>query len=416
MKNNRVKVEIITIGDEILIGQIVDTNSAWMAVELNKAGFEIAQITSIHDDEAQIIESLQSALDRADVVLFTGGIGPTKDDITKQTLCKFFGTKLVFDESVYKNIEQLFAHRNNVMNELTKAQAMVPESATVIQNKVGTAPITWFEKGGKIAVSMPGVPYEMKEAMSTDILPRLQEHFDTPVILHKTLLVYGYPESALAIKIADWEDALPENIHLAYLPNYGVIRLRLSGTSDNISMLSSQIDEEVQKVKKILGEAIISEEDVSIEQWLADLLLEKGKTIATAESCTGGNIAHMITAVSGSSRYFKGSVVAYSNEIKENVLQVSAPDIAEQGAVSQTVVEQMADGVRKLMNTDIAIATSGIMGPDGGTDDKPVGTVWIAVSSAEKIISRKYSFGYKREQNIERTSQAALLMVKEVLI
>lgn len=412
----QVKVEIITIGDEILIGQVVDTNSAWMATELNKIGMEIVQIVSIHDQAENITASLSAAMARADVVLITGGIGPTKDDITKQTLARFFDTKLIFSEQVYRNIEELFTHRQGVMNELTRAQAMVPEAAAVIQNRVGTAPITWFEKDGKVVVSMPGVPYEMKEAMSTEILPRLCKHFQVPFILHKTLLVYGYPESALAIKIADWENSLPAYLHLAYLPNYGVIRLRISGSLQDQAELEKSIDVKVKQLKEILGNAIISEKDITVEELIGEILLAANKTLSTAESCTGGNIAHLITSVAGSSRYFKGSVVSYSNEVKAEVLHVNAGNIEKYGAVSKAVVEQMATGVRLLTGTDIAVATSGIMGPDGGTAEKPVGTVWIAVCTAEQMLSREYKFQYKREQNIERASQAAMLMVREILL
>lgn len=416
MTKNRVNVEIITIGDEILIGQIVDTNSAWMAVELNNAGFELAQITSVHDDADHIVESLQMALKRADVVLFTGGIGPTNDDITKQTLAKFFDTKLVFDKSVLRNIEQLFSTRPNlVINELTHAQAMVPEKCTVIQNLVGTAPITWFEKDGKVVVSMPGVPYEMKHAMSMEILPRLQERFKTPTILHKTVQVYGYGESALALKIADWENALPENVSLAYLPNYGVVKLRLSGVSEDMLALEFSLNQQIDKLSGILGEAIVAYEDIAIENLIGNLLKSKGLMVATAESCTGGNIAHRFTTIPGSSDFFKGSVVAYSNEVKTNVLQVLSEDLERYGAVSQNVVEQMAVGVRKLFKSDVAIATSGIAGPAGGTVEKPVGTVWIAVCSGDGIISKEYRFGALREQNIQRATQAALLLLKEII-
>jgi len=416
MDTNRVKVEIITIGDEILIGQIVDTNSAWMATELNKCGFELAQITSIHDDERHIIESLDLALNRADVVLFTGGIGPTNDDITKQTLTKYFDTELIFDESVLHNIERIFANRPTlVLNDLTRAQAMVPEKCTVIQNTVGTAPVTWFEKDRKVIVSMPGVPYEMKQAMSAEIIPRLQRYFKTPVLIHKTLQVYGYSESALALKIADWENELPEYISLAYLPNSGVIKLRLSGLLDDVLALQFSINQQVDKLSQQLGNAIVAYEDISIPNLVGNLLKSKGLMVATAESCTGGNIAHQFTLIPGSSDFFKGSVVAYSNEIKTSVLQVSATDLEKEGAVSQSVVEQMADGVRKLLKSDVSIATSGIAGPTGGTVEKPVGTVWIAVSSVEKTISREFRFGSLREQNILRATQAALLMLKEII-
>jgi len=416
MTKDRVKVEIITIGDEILIGQIVDTNSAWMATELNKCGFELAQITSVHDDTNHIVESLQMALKRADVVLFTGGIGPTKDDITKQTLTKFFNTKLVFDQSVIQNIEQLFSTRPNfVLNELTRLQAMVPEDCTVIQNVVGTAPLTWFERDGKVVVSMPGVPYEMKNAMSTEIIPRLQKHFKTPVLLHKNVQVYGYGESSLALLIADWENELPEFISLAYLPNSGIVKLRLSGLLDDLLALEFAMNQQIDKLKNILGSAIIAFEDIPIEKLIGNILISKGLMVATAESCTGGNIAHKFTLIPGSSEYFKGSVVAYSNEVKVNVLGVSVDDLEVHGAVSQKVVEQMADGVRKLLKADVSIATSGIAGPTGGTTEKPVGTIWISVSSAEKTVSREFRFGSLREQNIIRSTQAALVMLKEII-
>ena len=320
-----INVEIITIGDEILIGQIVDTNSAWMGVELNKAGFRIAQITSVHDDANHIVNALNNALGRADVVLFTGGIGPTKDDITKYTLTEYFDTKLVFDENVLLNIEELLKNRQRAMNELTRSQAMVPESCTVIQNPVGTAPITWFDKNEKVVISMPGVPYEMKTAMTNEIIPRLKARFKTPAIVHRNVLVTGYPESALAIKIADWENALPADIHLAYLPNYSIVKLRLSGISDNELSMEFSINQQIAGLKDILGEAIVYEEDLPLEKIIGLKLGESNETIATAESCTGGNIAHKITSVQGSSAYFKGSVVAYSNEIKSRIIRQYYP-------------------------------------------------------------------------------------------
>ncbi len=416
MVANRVKIEIITIGDEILIGQIVDTNSAWMATELNKSGFELAQITSVHDDANHIIESLEQALKRAEVVLFTGGIGPTKDDITKQTLCKYFDTKLIFDESVIRNIEELFSTRPGfTINELTRAQAMVPENCTLIQNVVGTAPVTWFEKDEKVVVSMPGVPYEMKNVMSTEIIPRLQKQFKTPVLLHKTIQVYGYGESALAIMIADWENELPDFISLAYLPNSRIVKLRLSGLLDDALTLEFAMNQQIDKLTQILGNAIVAFEDISIEKLIGNLLKSKGLMVATAESCTGGNIAHQFTLIPGSSEFFKGSVVAYSNEVKTNVLQVSTEDLEKYGAVSQAVVEKMAIGVRRLLKADVSIATSGIAGPTGGTIEKPVGTVWISVSSETVTLSREFRFGSLREQNIIRSTQAALLMLKEII-
>jgi len=410
-----VNVEIITIGDEILIGQIVDTNSAWMAKELNIAGFELAQITSVHDDAQHIIDTLELALKRADIVLFTGGIGPTKDDITKQTLCKYFDTKLIFNESVFQNIERLFVNRPNAMNELNRLQAMVPENCMVIQNAVGTAPITWFEKNGKVIISMPGVPYEMKNAMNLEIIPRLQKQFETPVLLHKTVQVYGFPESALALKIADWENELPFNIKLAYLPNSGIVKLRLSGLSDNALELEIAITQQLELLSDILGNAIVAYEDIPLEQVIGKLLLAKGIMLATAESCTGGNIAHLLTTIPGSSEFFKGSVVAYSNQIKENLLGVNHEDIENEGAVSKIVAEQMAMGARKLLKSDVAIATTGIAGPTGGTAEKPVGTIWISVCYEEKTLTKIYHFGANREQNIQRATQAAFLLVKEII-
>ncbi len=410
-----VNVEIITIGDEILIGQIVDTNSAWMAKELNIAGFELAQITSVHDDAQHIIDTLELALKRADIVLFTGGIGPTKDDITKQTLCKYFDTKLIFNESVFQNIERLFVNRPNAMNELNRLQAMVPENCMVIQNAVGTAPITWFEKNGKVIISMPGVPYEMKNAMNLEIIPRLQKQFETPVLLHKTVQVYGFPESALALKIADWENELPSNIKLAYLPNSGIVKLRLSGLSDNALELEIAITQQLELLSDILGNAIVAYEDIPLEQVIGKLLLAKGIMLATAESCTGGNIAHLLTTIPGSSEFFKGSVVAYSNQIKENLLGVNHEDIENEGAVSKIVAEQMAMGARKLLKSDVAIATTGIAGPTGGTAEKPVGTIWISVCYEEKTLTKIYHFGANREQNIQRATQAAFLLVKEII-
>lgn len=409
------KVEIITIGDEILIGQIVDTNSAWMAVELNKAGFEIAQITSVHDNAQHIIEALDLALSRANIILFTGGIGPTKDDITKQTLCKYFNTKLVFSQEVHDNIVQLLKNRQRVINELTLGQTMVPENCTVIQNPVGTAPITWFEKNDKVIVSMPGVPSEMKNAMSTEIIGRLQKRFNTPTIIHRTVLVKGYPESALALKIADWENDLPENIHLAYLPNFSIVKLRLSGSSNDELALEFEINRQICQLNQLLGEAIVAYDDTPLEILVGKVLKNKNFTLATAESCTGGNVAHKITEIAGSSDYFKGSVVAYSNDIKQHVLGVQASTISTQGAVSATTVEEMAMGVRKLMQTDIAIATSGIAGPTGGSIEKPVGLVWIGISTPEYTTSRMFQFGNKRVENIERTTQSAFLFLLELL-
>lgn len=409
------QVEIITIGDEILIGQIVDTNSAWMSQELNKQDFKVFQISTVSDNEAHILNAVEEAFSRADIVLLTGGLGPTKDDITKQTLCKYFDTKLVYDESVLKNIEEMFVGRPYVLNELTRNQAYVPEACTVIQNKVGTAPVTWFEKEGKVLVSMPGVPSEMMWVMSNEILPRIKEKFETPSLIHKTVLVIGEAESALAIKIADWENALPEYISLAYLPSAGMVKLRLSGVMNGHHELVAEIEKQLVPLRAILGASIFAEEDLPLEQLIGEILRSKGLQLATAESCTGGNIAHLVTLVPGSSDYFKGSVVAYCNEVKHNVLGVQQSDLDAFGAVSQPVVEQMAQGVLKLMDADVALATSGVAGPGGGSEEKPVGTVWIAACTKDKVISRKYRFGSKRDRNIEMSTISAFSMLKELL-
>lgn len=409
------QVEIITIGDEILIGQIVDTNSAWMAKELNKEGFQVYQITSVSDRAAHIKKAINDAFSRVDIVLLTGGLGPTKDDITKQTLCEYLNTEFVFDESVLQNIEELFAGRAYVINELTRNQAYVPKDCTVIQNKAGTAPVTWFQKNGKVLVSMPGVPQEMEWVMSNEILSRLKTHFKTPAILHKTMIVIGYGESALAIKIADWESQLPSYIKLAYLPSIGIVKLRLSGFLQDENLLAQVIEEQVAKLRPLLGASIMAEEDIPLEEIIGRKLKQKGWLMASAESCTGGNIAHLITSISGSSAYFKGSVVAYSNEIKIKVLGVSEADLIEHGAVSLPVVEQMARGILSLMGVEIAVATSGIAGPTGGTEEKPVGTVCIAVATKEQLISRQFRFGSVRSKNITMATITAFSMLKELM-
>ncbi|MDD4921812.1 MAG: competence/damage-inducible protein A [Bacteroidales bacterium] len=414
-KNNGKLVEIITIGDEILIGQIVDTNSAWMGQELNKKGFQIFQITTVPDQEHQIMEAVDLAFKRADIVLVTGGLGPTKDDITKQTLCKYFHTKLIFNQDVIDNINELFTNRPFVLNELTYGQANVPESATIIQNKRGTAPVTWFDQGEQVLVSMPGVPSEMKWVMSNEILPRLTERYKTPSLMHKTVLVYGIPESSLAIRLTDWENELPACISLAYLPTPGMVKLRMTGSLPDRKELENIIGQELVKLRTILGSAILAEEDIEVEALIGNLLKDKNLMLATAESCTGGNIAHMITSVSGSSAYFKGSVVAYSNEVKEKMLDVSPATLEDFGAVSQEVVEQMAKGVLKKLGADISVSVSGIAGPDGGTDVKPVGTTWICVCTKTDLISRKFQFGTIRAINISRATLSAFAMIKEII-
>lgn len=418
MKTNETQgplVEIVTIGDEILIGQIVDTNSAWMARELNKDGFRVHQITTVSDDERHILKAVDGAFSRADIVLMTGGLGPTKDDITKQTLCKYFNTELVHNQEVVDNIKEVFAHRGNVLNPLTLGQAMVPASATIIQNKRGSAPVTWFDKKGKVLVSMPGVPFEMEWVMSNEVLPRLRSKFNTPTLLHKTVLVVGISESGLAMKLTDWENELHECLKLAYLPSPGMVKLRLSGFLPDRVELENIIEAELVKLRSILEGAILAEEDAPVEEIIGRLLREKGLWIATAESCTGGNIAKLITNVSGSSSYFAGAIVAYQNELKIKELGVSPDTLHDFGAVSQETVEEMAEGVRQRLNTDIGVAVSGIAGPTGATEGKPVGTTWISVCTQDKSLTRRFQFGTSRKRNVDLATLNAFAMIKECL-
>ncbi len=410
------KVEIVVIGDELLIGQVVDTNSAWMAAELNKNGWEAVRITTISDTAIDITNAIDAAFRRVDIVLMTGGLGPTSDDVTKPVLCQYFGGKIIFDNSVYEQNLRYFAGRGLQMNESTKRQAEVPDVCTVISNPVGTAPIMWFEKEQKVLVAMPGVPHEMRVAMKGEVIERLRKHYgDHDTILHRTLMVYRNTESGLSERLADFEAQLPSCIKLAYLPIPGVVRLRLTARGDNENALEVMLDEQVDKLQKLLGNDIFCTEDTTLAGAVGLMLKSKGLTLATAESCTGGNIAHELTAVSGSSAYFKGSVVAYSNSVKEQVLRVDADALQIYGAVSKPVVEAMADGVQQLMHTDCAIATSGIAGPDGGTPDKPVGTVWMAVKLGDLIVVECGSFKGSRNYIIERATQRTLLMLVDLI-
>ena len=409
-------VEIIVIGDELLIGQVTDTNSGWIARELNHIGWEVTEITTVRDRSREITDALNSSFGRVDVVLMTGGLGPTKDDITKQTLCDYFGGKLVFDESVFANVEAIFRRRKLTMNDSTRNQAYVPNVCTVIQNSVGTAPVMWFERNGKVLVSMPGVPTEMKTVMKEAGISRLREYFqDHSSILHRTCLVKDFTESRLSETLSDFEAQLPACIKLAYLPTPGVIRLRLTARGDEESYLQKIIDDEFFKLRTILGSHLFCGSDTTLAGALGSILTERGETLATAESCTGGNIAHEITRVAGSSVYFKGSVVAYSNEVKARVLNVSSETLSGFGAVSRETVLQMVSGVQRLLSSDCAIATSGIAGPGGGSVEKPVGTVWIAVRYGERSEAECFCFEGDREQVIARATQSALLMLIQLM-
>lgn len=406
--------EIITIGDELLIGQVIDTNSAWMAEQLNLVGIRVHQITSISDNQQHIVTTLREAGKRAQLILVTGGLGPTKDDITKQTFCKYFDSPLVFSEAAYKNVEKLFAARGIAVTELNRLQAMVPADCTVIANRNGTAPGMWFEKEGCIYVSMPGVPFEMKAMMEEEIIPRLMNKLNQ-VILHRTILTEGIGESILAALIEPWEDALPPFIKLAYLPQPGMVRLRLTASGTDRNILQQAIQKAEKDLLPLAGKYIFGYDNDTIESVVGDLLRKKGMTLSTAESCTGGNIAQLITSIAGSSDYFKGSVVAYANEIKEQLLGVPHQVLAENGAVSEQTVIHMARGARSQFKTDYAIAVSGIAGPGGGTAEKPVGTTWIAVASPTEIVAQKFLFGDHRGRNIRKASVAALNMLRAKL-
>ena len=433
------RAEIITIGDELLIGQVVDTNSAWMAQRLNEVGISLHQITSVHDDREHILTALEEAFSRADIVFTTGGLGPTKDDITKHIMCEYFGTQLVEDLDVRAHIHDLYKDRPEALNRLTATQWLVPESATILPNRVGSAPIMVFKKclgvqefssleefkipNSKFLIALPGVPHEMKIAMMEQVIPYLQskvksqmskvsdsQHLtlDIRPIIHKTILVSGIPESKLAILIEDWENALPPYIHLAYLPKDGIIRLRLSAYGE---ATEAELQSYLDSLLPLISDYLLATEDISLEALVGQLLKQQGATIATAESCTGGRLAAVLNALSGSSSYYMGSVVAYDNSVKTSLLGVSQSTLDTDGAVSESTVRQMAEGVRCLLHTDYAIATSGIAGPTGGTPDKPVGTVWIAWATPNDTQAKCFHFGASRERE-----QITLRAVTEALV
>lgn len=410
------KVEIITIGDELLIGQVVDTNSAWIARELNKIGLDLTNIVTVGDNEREIEKAFDRAFLRSSIILVTGGIGPTKDDITKKTLCKYFDCRLLFNGEVLHNIETIFKRSGRAVNPLTYSQAYVPEVALVIQNQVGTAPATWFEQDGKVLISMPGVPFEMKWLMSEEILPRLKNLLpENSFIDHHTIWVEGYAESELAMLLENFEENLPASHTLAYLPNSGVIRLRLTGHEEDKTKLDKTSATLKSQLLHLLGGHILMEGEGSLEHYVGVLLKEKGLSLGLAESCTGGYIASRISAIPGCSSYFKGGVIAYSNEIKIDSLHVNPKDIFEQGVVSETVVKQMVQGAKSVLNVDCAIASSGIAGPSGGTEEKPVGTIWIAVAVKDQLQTVKLSLSNSREGNIARATNQALLSLIKLL-
>jgi len=410
--------EIITIGDEILIGQIVDTNSAFIAQKLNAIGVRVKQISSVSDDRQHILNALAEAHQRADIILITGGLGPTKDDITKKTLAEYFGVGLIENKEALQNVESIFRRLRGVSETLldvNRQQALVPENCEVILNANGTAPGMWFNYQGKVYMSMPGVPHEMMYLMEEEVIPKLKANFNLPFIIHKTILTAGEGESYLAEKIADIENDLPSYIKLAYLPKLGQVRLRLSGYGEDETLLKDEIKSFAKRLVECIGRSVVAQEDIAIEKAILNYMAENELTLSTAESCTGGYIAHLITQHAGSSKVFFGGAVSYSYELKESILGVKNETLWQYGAVSQETVTEMVQGALLNFKSDYAIAVTGIAGPDGGTPEKPVGTVWIGVANAQKTITKKFQFGNKRIQNIERTAIAALNMLHLLL-
>ena len=407
---------IIVIGDELLIGQVTDTNSGWMARHLSPFGWRAKWVKVIADEATEIEQAISEAFTQTDVVLMTGGLGPTKDDITKPTLCRYFGGEMVYDNDTERNVLKVVEARHLTINEYTRAQAMVPNSCRVIQNQVGTAPIMWFEREGKVLVSMPGVPFETETMMRREVIPQLMQRFHSDVhIAFRNLVVVGIIESLLAMKLDEFERQLPQWMHLAYLPQTGWIKLRLTAMNHDDQLLNDEIDRQVNRLHQILGDAIVADDDIPLAAIVGNILRDRGLTLASAESCTGGNIAHVITEVAGSSDYFVGSVVSYATRVKIDQLGVNADDIERHTVVSQTVAEQMATGVCRLLQADCAMATTGIAGPSGGTPDNPVGTVWMAARVGERIVSQRKHYPGSRDRVIARATTDALLLLLSLL-
>ncbi|HIE15602.1 MAG TPA: competence/damage-inducible protein A [Bacteroidales bacterium] len=410
------KTHIITIGDEILIGQILDSNSQWLAEHLNLSGIQVHQITSISDSPDHITEILTDGIGKYDLIIFTGGLGPTKDDLTKQTLSKFFETKLVFYPEINKRIKELLSLRSIKSNEMNQSQAYLPENARIFPNYNGTASGMWFEKNGSVIISMPGVPFEMKPMFENEIFPAIKNYFPTKSIYYKTVMTQGLVESHLAMRIRKWETNLPSFIKIAYLPQPGIVRLRLTAKGSDLNKLKNALESEIKKVHKLLPNEIFGYDDIKLETVIGTLLKKQKLTLSTAESCTGGYLAHLITSIPGSSIYFKGSIISYANDIKTDVLGVNKHTIASKGAVSKETVKEMAFNIKERFNTDYSIAISGIAGPTGGTPEKPVGTVWIAIATPKNIFCEKFLFGEDRGRNIRRSALQALNMLRLALI
>jgi nicotinamide-nucleotide amidase len=415
MKTDIIGVAILTIGDEILYGQTLDTNSQWMSAELDSFGFSVVHRATVSDREADILRGLDDASSWADIVLITGGLGPTADDLTKPCLAKYFDVPLKSNPAALEELRILFQQIDKELSESNIAQTNLPANADFISNSLGTAPGMWIEDKGKIYVSMPGVPFEMKSMISNHVIPRLQNIYDLPVVTHKIIKTIGIGESWLAEKIAPWEQNLPEHIKLAYLPSLGQVKLRLTSSGKEKSVLESAINEQVKSLIPYAEKYIYGYDGAVIEQVIGDLLNEKSLTLGTAESCTGGYLAHLITSIAGSSSYFKGSIIAYANEVKESELGVSSNTLEEYGAVSEETIIEMAKGVQKQLGVDIGIATSGIAGPDGGTKDKPVGTIWIAIAVGEEVKTRQLKLFKDRLLNIKMTAVSSLAMLWRIL-
>lgn len=402
---------VITIGDEILIGQIVDTNSAWIGQKFSELGVKLYEIISVGDDATQIKEALDRAKASSSIVIMTGGLGPTKDDITKKTLVEYFNSELVLNEAVWERMKQIFEKRGLKVLEMNRSQAMIPKDCIMLPNQRGTAQGMWFEKENVVFISMPGVPHEMKHLMETQVLPKLREKFSFPQIIHTTIMTAGAGESVIANMLNDFENELPANFKLAYLPDLGAVKLRLTASGDT-KELNQEARAQKEKMKTILGNYVYTEGEEKLEKVIGKMLLEKNETVSCAESCTGGYIAHLFTSVPGSSKYFEGGIVSYSYDVKEKLLGVKNTTLNNVGAVSEECVREMLEGLLKTTGTTYGISVSGIAGPDGGTPDKPVGTVWIAVGSSTNIVARKFQFFPSRMENIRVFSNAALNMLR----
>ena len=416
MAAQQVFASIITIGDELLIGQTIDTNSAYMAQELNKIGIWVHRRVAVGDVWEDIWKSLEEEGRVSQVVLITGGLGPTADDITKPLLCQYFGGKLMINEEALFNVKNIFQHiLKRPLLERNLKQAEVPDVCTVIQNKRGTAPGMWFEKNERIFISMPGVPHEMKGMMTQSVLPELKDRFALPPIIHRTLLTAGIGESFLAERINDFETTLPSNIKLAYLPNYGMVKLRLTARGRS-EKLMAELESEFDMLKEKVQDVMVVDEDLTMQQVVGRILASRHKTMGTAESCTGGYVAHLVTSVPGSSVYYKGSVISYANELKHEILGVDSQIIDQYGAVSKETASQMVKGALRVLKTDYALVTTGIMGPDGGTAEKPVGTVWIGVGNAGKTETHHFHFRFDRQRNTELTATNALNILRKFVL